>query len=326
MQRVRLDTLLAERGLFPSRARAAASVLAGEVRLGPGRERAAKPGQMVAADVDVAVDDRPRYVSRGGTKLANALDALGLDVAGRRAIDAGASTGGFTDVLLQRGAEHVVAVDVAYGELDWGLRNDDRVTVLERTNVRALSPSDLPYAPDLLVADLSFISLRKVLPALLGCMAPCFDALVMVKPQFEVGKGRVGGGGVVRAALQQHVGEASGRRAGVERSATGHVEAQRVERVGELRPAPGDVAWAIVDGDVDVRRDHLTWLGRPFAAGTQVHLACQHGGSRPCTGGEQASLGEERVEPDPLHGARKGTRAAPVIDITRLCACIGHSP
>ncbi|MEA2178069.1 MAG: rRNA (cytidine1920-2-O)/16S rRNA (cytidine1409-2-O)-methyltransferase [Solirubrobacteraceae bacterium] len=198
MQRVRLDTLLAERGLFSSRARAAASVLAGEVRLGPGNERAAKPGQMVAADVVVAVDDRPRYVSRGGTKLANALDTLGLDVAGRRALDAGASTGGFTDVLLQRGAQHVVAVDVAYGELDWGLRNDDRVTVLERTNVRSLTPAHLPFAPDLLVADLSFISLRKVLPALLGCMAPGFDGLVMIKPQFEVGRERVGGGGVVR--------------------------------------------------------------------------------------------------------------------------------
>jgi 23S rRNA (cytidine1920-2'-O)/16S rRNA (cytidine1409-2'-O)-methyltransferase len=197
VQRVRLDTLLAERGLFSSRARAAASVLAGEVRLGPGNERAAKPGQMVAADVVVAVDDRPRYVSRGGTKLANALDTLGLDVAGRRALDAGASTGGFTDVLLQRGAQHVVAVDVAYGELDWGLRNDDRVTVLERTNVRSLTPAHLPFAPDLLVADLSFISLRKVLPALLGCMAPGFDGLVMIKPQFEVGRERVGGG-VVR--------------------------------------------------------------------------------------------------------------------------------
>jgi 23S rRNA (cytidine1920-2'-O)/16S rRNA (cytidine1409-2'-O)-methyltransferase len=198
VQRVRLDTLLAERGLFSSRARAAASVLAGEVRLGPGNERAAKPGQMVAADIVVAVDDRPRYVSRGGTKLANALDTLGLDVAGRRALDAGASTGGFTDVLLQRGAQHVVAVDVAYGELDWGLRNDDRVTVLERTNVRSLTPAHLPFAPDLLVADLSFISLRKVLPALLGCMAPGFDGLVMIKPQFEVGRERVGGGGVVR--------------------------------------------------------------------------------------------------------------------------------
>jgi 23S rRNA (cytidine1920-2'-O)/16S rRNA (cytidine1409-2'-O)-methyltransferase len=153
---------------------------------------------MVASDVVVAVDDRPRYVSRGGTKLVNALEALGLDVAGRHALDAGASTGGFTDVLLQRGAAHVVAVDVAYGELDWGLRNDDRVTVLERTNVRALAPADLPFAPDLLVADLSFISLVKVLPALLGCMADEFDGLVMVKPQFEMGRGRVGGGGVVR--------------------------------------------------------------------------------------------------------------------------------
>ena len=197
VQRVRLDTLLAERGLFSSRARAAASVLAGEVRLGPGRERAAKPGQMVASDVDVSVDEAPRYVSRGGIKLANALDALELDVRGRRALDAGASTGGFTDALLQRDAEHVIAVDVAYGELDWGLRNDERVTVLERTNARALAPQDLPYAPDLLVADLSFISLRKVLPALLACMAPRFDALVMVKPQFEVGRERVGGG-VVR--------------------------------------------------------------------------------------------------------------------------------
>ena len=203
VQRVRLDMLLAERGLFPSRARAAASVLAGEVRLGPRGERAAKPGQMVAKDVAVEIDARPRYVSRGGMKLANALDALALGVAGRRALDAGASTGGFTDVLLQRGAEHVVAVDVAYGELDWGLRNDERVTVLERTNVRALTPGDLPFTPDLLVADLSFISLRKVLPALLRCMAPAFDALVMVKPQFEVGRERVGGGGVVRDAADR---------------------------------------------------------------------------------------------------------------------------
>src|SRR4051812_428239 len=198
MSRVRLDALLAERGLFPSRARAAASVLAGEVRLGDHGERAAKPGQMVDPAVPVAVDERPRVVSRGGGKLANALDALGVDVTRRRALDAGASTGGFTDCLLQRGAAHVVAVDVAYGELDWGLRQDERVTVLERTNVRAIRPEDLPYAPDLLVADLSFISLRKVLPAVLGTMAPRFDALVMVKPQFEVGKGRVGGGGVVR--------------------------------------------------------------------------------------------------------------------------------
>ena len=199
MARVRLDTLLADRGLFASRTRAAASVLAGEVLLGDERRRASKPGEMVAADVVVDVDAAPAYVSRGGVKLANALDALALDVRGRRAVDVGASTGGFTDVLLQRGAEHVVAVDVAYGELAWSLRNDARVTVLERVNARELMPSSLPWVPDLVVADVSFISLTKVLPAVLDCVAPAFDALVMVKPQFEVGRARVGKGGVVRS-------------------------------------------------------------------------------------------------------------------------------
>jgi 23S rRNA (cytidine1920-2'-O)/16S rRNA (cytidine1409-2'-O)-methyltransferase len=198
MARVRLDTLLAERGLFPSRTRAAASVLAGEVLLGDGRRRAEKPGELVTSDVVVAVDARDEFVSRGGRKLANALDAFGLAVEGRHAIDVGASTGGFTDVLLQRGAAHVVAVDVAYGELAWKLREDERVTVLERTNARRLEPSALPYAPDLLVADVSFISLTKVFPAVLACLAPRWDGLVMVKPQFEVGRERVGKGGVVR--------------------------------------------------------------------------------------------------------------------------------
>jgi 23S rRNA (cytidine1920-2'-O)/16S rRNA (cytidine1409-2'-O)-methyltransferase len=217
MAKVRLDTLLARRGLFASRARAAASVMAGEVRLGAAGERAAKPGQMVAEDVVVAVDERPRFVSRGGIKLANALDATGVPVAGRRCLDAGASTGGFTDCLLQRGAAHVVAVDVAYGEFDWRLRGDERVTVVERTNARALAPGDLPYRPGLIVADLSFISLTKVLPALLACAAERFDALAMVKPQFEVGRERVGGGGVVR--------EAAARReaiVGVAQAARGH--------------------------------------------------------------------------------------------------------
>jgi 23S rRNA (cytidine1920-2'-O)/16S rRNA (cytidine1409-2'-O)-methyltransferase len=198
MAKVRLDTLLARRGLFDSRARAAASVMAGEVRLGDAGERAAKPGQMVADDVAVAVDERPRFVSRGGIKLANALAATGVDPAGRRALDVGASTGGFTDCLLQAGAAHVIAVDVAYGELDWRLRTDERVTVIERTNARALRCDELPYAPDLVVVDVSFISLAKVLPAVLACAAPRFDALAMVKPQFEVGRERVGKGGVVR--------------------------------------------------------------------------------------------------------------------------------
>jgi 23S rRNA (cytidine1920-2'-O)/16S rRNA (cytidine1409-2'-O)-methyltransferase len=218
--KVRLDTLLTQRGLFRSRARAAASVMAGEVRLGEHGERASKPGQMVPEDLVVGVDERPRFVSRGGVKLSNALAATGLDPAGRRALDVGASTGGFTDALLQRGAEHVVAVDVAYGELDWSLRNDERVTVLERRNARALDCDELPYRPDLVVADVSFISLTKILPAVLACTAERFDALVMVKPQFEVGRERVGKGGVVRDPADRRaalvaVGEAA-RDAGAE--------------------------------------------------------------------------------------------------------------
>ena len=149
-------------------------------------------------DVEIDVTAPPPYVSRGGIKLANALDALVLPVAGRRALDVGASTGGFTDCLLQRGAAHVVALDVAYGELDWRIRQDARVTVLERVNARSLEPGALPYRPDLVVSDVSFISLRKVLPAVLGACADTFDALVMVKPQFEVGRARLGKGGVVR--------------------------------------------------------------------------------------------------------------------------------
>ncbi|MGH2919451.1 MAG: TlyA family RNA methyltransferase, partial [Solirubrobacteraceae bacterium] len=198
MARVRLDTLLAERGLFPSRTRAAASVMAGEVRIGDDGARAAKPGQLVEQDVALAVDERPRFVSRGGIKLANALGQFGVDPAGRSALDVGASTGGFSDCLLQGGARRVIALDVAYGKLDWGLRNDERVTVLERTNARGMKPADLPYAPDLVVIDVSFISLAKVLPAVLQVAAPSHDVLAMVKPQFEVGRGRVGKGGVVR--------------------------------------------------------------------------------------------------------------------------------
>ncbi len=196
--RVRLDSLLAERGLFESRTRAAAAVIAGQVHLGPGRRRAEKPGQLVDAEVVLEVEGPPPYVSRGGVKLANALDALQVPVTGRRALDVGASTGGFTDCLLQRGAEHVVALDVAYGELDWRLREDQRVTVIERANARALTPDMLPYRPELVVIDVSFISLVKVLPAVLACTDATFDCLAMVKPQFEVGKGRVGKGGVVR--------------------------------------------------------------------------------------------------------------------------------
>jgi 23S rRNA (cytidine1920-2'-O)/16S rRNA (cytidine1409-2'-O)-methyltransferase len=198
MTKVRLDSLLAQRGLFGSRTRAAASVMAGEVRLGRDGLRADKPGQLVADDVEVSVAPTPDYVSRGGRKLANALQATGMPAAGRRALDVGASTGGFTDCLLRHGAAHVVAVDVGYGELSWRLREDQRVTVMERTNARYLRPDDLPYAPDLIVVDVSFISLAKVLPAVLACTAARFDCLALCKPQFEVGRDRVGRGGVVR--------------------------------------------------------------------------------------------------------------------------------
>jgi 23S rRNA (cytidine1920-2'-O)/16S rRNA (cytidine1409-2'-O)-methyltransferase len=221
MTRRRLDTLLAERGLFPSRSRAAASVMAGEVRVGEGRRRAEKPGELIDEQEQVSVEERSAFVSRGGIKLANALASSGLEVAGRRALDVGASTGGFTDCLLQNGAEEVTAVDVGYGTLAWSLRSDQRVRVLERTNARALTPELLLQArrldprapaeqphdaedqaaqmlPDLATIDVSFISLRKVLGAVLGCLAGGYDVLALIKPQFEVGRGRVGKGGVVR--------------------------------------------------------------------------------------------------------------------------------
>src|SRR5215204_166755 len=198
MPKRRLDTLLAERGLFETRTRAAAAVMAGDVRVGDRPAR--KPGELVAPDAELAVADRPAFVSRGGVKLANALEAFGVDPTGRRALDVGASTGGFTDCLLQRGAEAVIALDVAYGELHWALRNDPRVIVVERRNARSLEPGELPWAPDLIVADVSFISLTKVLPAVLAAAAPSFDCLALVKPQFEVGRELVARGGVVRSA------------------------------------------------------------------------------------------------------------------------------
>jgi len=203
MAKTRLDTLLLERGLFPSRSRAAAAVMAGQVHLGAARRRADKPGQLVAEDEPVAVKEAPAYVSRGGVKLANALDAFEIEPAGRHCLDVGASTGGFTDCLLKRRAAHVVALDVGYGKLDWTLRNDPRVTVLERVNARSLEPSLLPYRPDLIVADVSFISLTKGLGAVLSAAGERFDCLALVKPQFEVGRGRVGKGGVVRSGAER---------------------------------------------------------------------------------------------------------------------------
>lgn len=196
MSRTRLDVALVERGHFPSRSRAQAAVMAGRVRV-DGR-RVDKPGTQVTEAASVEVEATQEYVSRGGVKLANALDALGVDVAGASALDLGASTGGFTDCLLRRGAARVIALDVGYGQLDWRLRQDERVHVMERTNARHLTPAALPYAPDLVTCDLSFISIGTVWGAVASCCAPGWHAMVMVKPQFEVGRERVGSGGVVR--------------------------------------------------------------------------------------------------------------------------------
>jgi 23S rRNA (cytidine1920-2'-O)/16S rRNA (cytidine1409-2'-O)-methyltransferase len=201
-RRLRLDAELVRRGLARSREHAAELIGAGRVRVGGAV--ATKPATGVTTDVAIVVvddPDRPDYVSRGGHKLAGALAAFGpqgLEVAGRRCLDAGASTGGFTDVLLRAGAAEVVAVDVGYGQLAWPLRQDDRVTVLDRTNVRDLTVEVLGGPVDIVVGDLSFISLALVLDPLLAVCAPEADLALMVKPQFEVGKDRVGKGGVVR--------------------------------------------------------------------------------------------------------------------------------
>lgn len=202
MKKSRIDAVLAERGLFPSRSAAAGAVRAGEVRVGQDGPVALRPSQLVEPDAPLIVDAGPRYVSRGGVKLENALEALGIDVAGRDCLDVGASTGGFTDCLLQRGAARVIAADVAYGQLDLRLREDPRMHVIERLNARALEPADLPFVPSLATIDVSFISLTKVLPAVARCLAPGGEVLAMVKPQFELGKERVGRG-VVRGAADR---------------------------------------------------------------------------------------------------------------------------
>jgi len=198
MTRRRIDTLLAERGLARSRSEAAESIRAGRVRVGPDGPLARRPSELVASDAELTVESPPAFVSRGGIKLRNALDALEIDVCGRDCLDAGASTGGFTDCLLQRGAARVIALDVGYGQLDWSLRSDPRVIVAERVNARSVDPAALTFAPGLVTVDVSFISLEKVLPALSSCLAPGGEMLALVKPQFELDRNRVGRGGVVR--------------------------------------------------------------------------------------------------------------------------------
>lgn len=197
MTRRRLDAELVRRDLARSRQQASELIAAGRVRVN--RLVATKAATQVEESAPITVDTPEReFVSRGAHKLLEPLADFGLVVTGRKALDAGASTGGFTQVLLEAGVDHVVAVDVGYGQLAWSLQQDPRVTVMDRTNVRHLVADDLPYRPDLVVGDLSFISLTKVLPALTSVAAPEVDLVLLVKPQFEVGRGQVGKGGVVR--------------------------------------------------------------------------------------------------------------------------------
>ena len=188
--------MLVERGLAESRSQAEALILSGTVRVGD--RVVTKAGSRIADDEPLSVETGQRFVSRAGEKLDAALDEFGLDVEGSSCLDAGASTGGFTDVLLRRGASRVLAVDVGYGQFAWSLRNDSRVSVMERTNVRRLAGGDLPFGPGLLVADLSFISLAVALERLFSTTPSLRDAVLLVKPQFEAGPAAVGRGGLVR--------------------------------------------------------------------------------------------------------------------------------
>lgn len=198
MTRRRADVILAERGLFESRERAKAAILAGRVRIGD--RVLAKAGEQLPDEVEFTVSHAEEYVSRGGTKLAGALDHFGFDPSGQRAVDIGASTGGFTDCLLKRGAIGVAAIDVGYGQLAWSLRQDPRVAVFERLNIRDVDPEAVGAPFDLAVVDVSFIGLAKILPKVVELIAPSGSLVALVKPQFEAGKGRVGKKGVVRDA------------------------------------------------------------------------------------------------------------------------------
>jgi 23S rRNA (cytidine1920-2'-O)/16S rRNA (cytidine1409-2'-O)-methyltransferase len=262
MTRQRLDVALVDRGLFVSRERARAAVLAGHVRVDG--QPASKAGLQIGPDASIDVLEMPRFVSRGGVKLEGALEKFGIDVVGLRAVDVGASTGGFTDCLLQRGATHVTAVDVGYGQLAWSLRTDARVAVLERTNIRAIEPDVLGAPFDLAVVDVSFVGLSVVLPHIVALLGDVGVLVALVKPQFEVGKGRVGKKGVVRdAALHREV---------LERAVKG-VIAQRLRVCGLtyspitgpegniefwLWAARGQAEEARIDIDAVVREAHET--------------------------------------------------------------------
>ena len=215
--RVRLDQLVVERGLAPSRERARALILAGQVNVDGQPQTKAGTQIDSAAVVELIAPDHP-YVGRGGLKLAHALDTFRIDVQGREALDIGASTGGFTDALLKRGATRVIALDVGHGQIDWTLRNDPRVLVVEHFNARHLQASDVPHPVDIVTIDVSFISLRQILPVVPPLLRPNADVIALVKPQFEAGRGEIGKGVIRDPAVQSRVVEevsASAREVGL---------------------------------------------------------------------------------------------------------------
>jgi 23S rRNA (cytidine1920-2'-O)/16S rRNA (cytidine1409-2'-O)-methyltransferase len=254
-RRVRVDVLLVERGLAPTREKAQALLLAGLVT--SDGVRLDKPGRAIANDAPLTVADGRRFVGRGAEKLGPALLRFAIVAAGRDAIDVGASTGGFTQVLLEEGAARVIALDVGRGQLDWSLRNDPRVVLFEGVNVRYLDPNTLPFRPSLATIDVSFISLRQVLEPACACLAPGADVLALVKPQFEVGRGLVGKGGIVRdpalwdQVLTDLVAFAVSRRlgpAGIARSALPGASGN-VEFFLHLRPAAEPAAKSALDAE-----------------------------------------------------------------------------
>jgi 23S rRNA (cytidine1920-2'-O)/16S rRNA (cytidine1409-2'-O)-methyltransferase len=246
MARIRLDLALVERGLCPSREQAKRLIMAGEVLVG--EEVVSKPGWLVRRDAALRVRQPPRFVSRGGLKLEGALDHFGLDVTGLVALDIGASTGGFTDCLLQRGAARVYAFDVGTNQMVWKLRSDPRVICRENFNVRHLQPEDLPEAIDLIVADVSFISLTLVLPGPIAALKPGGQAVVLVKPQFELSREEIGAGGIVRDPAL-------------------HAKAcARLQAFVEARP---ELRWhGLVESSIqgtDGNREFLAWFSKPGA-------------------------------------------------------------
>lgn len=246
MARIRLDLALVDQGLCPSREQAKRLIMAGEVLVG--EEVVSKPGWLVRRDAALRVRQPPRFVSRGGLKLEGALDHFGLDVTGLVALDIGASTGGFTDCLLQRGAARVYAFDVGTNQMVWKLRSDPRVICRENFNVRHLQPEDLPEAIDLIVADVSFISLTLVLPGPIAALKPGGQAVVLVKPQFELSREEIGAGGIVRDPAL-------------------HAKAcARLQAFVEARP---ELRWhGLVESSIqgtDGNREFLAWFSKPGA-------------------------------------------------------------